>query len=67
MTYRQTETPTVAAAKAGSAPRPPLASNTIRGCHHKRKRRVAIRFSIQIAALQGVAYAKPSRVPPRGS
>jgi len=44
MSFRQTETPTVAAAKAGfsgSAPPPPIASNRILGCRRKRERRAA--------------------------
>ena len=42
MSFRRTETPSVAAAKAsGSAPPPPIVSNRIHGCRRKRKCRVA--------------------------
>jgi hypothetical protein len=47
MTFRQTETPTVAAARAGFSAATAYRIEHDRGCRHKRKRRVAADVAIR--------------------
>ena len=47
MSFRKTETPSVAAAKAGFSAATAYRINTIHGCRRKRKRRVAADVAIR--------------------